>query len=363
MTTRKRKRTTKTTSNSTRAAGRRQRGVALILVLWTLAALAVLAAEFARAMHDEAASTRNFKESTHGRLVALAGINEVILALKARREAPEDQIESQNDIDNPDQVRSLSQGDGQWVKATFRGNPYEVRVLDEAGRIPLNSSKTDANLLRLVFDHLEIDESEAEIIADSIIDWRDEDDLHQPNGAESEYYEGLERPYAAKNASFDTVEELLLVRGVTREIFYGHDGIPGLREIFSVFNKKAVDPRTMPPAVIRALTGLESDEANEFAVNRRGSGGDAALQQLKDTLAAAGVTSKATGEPKPVEMTIEARVFDATGQVVLSHIGAELHLSGDGDGLKLNRWYDSIFDESDRSGAATAAADTENSQG
>src|SRR6185369_3773354 len=188
-TTRTRKRTTKTTSNSTRAAGRRQRGVALILVLWTLAALAVLAAEFARAMHDEAASTRNFKESTHGRLVALAGINEVILALKARREAPEDQIESQNDIDNPDQVRSLPQGDGQWVKATFRGNAYEVRVLDEAGRIPLNSSKTDATLLRLIFDHLEIDESEAEIIADSIVDWRDEDDLHQPNGAESEYYE------------------------------------------------------------------------------------------------------------------------------------------------------------------------------
>src|SRR5205085_7431496 len=61
-TTRKRKRTT--TRISTHQARRRQRGVALILVLWTLAALAVLAAEFARAMHDEAASTRNFKEST-----------------------------------------------------------------------------------------------------------------------------------------------------------------------------------------------------------------------------------------------------------------------------------------------------------
>jgi len=295
--------------------------------------------------------------------VAMAGINEVILALKARRAAPKDQIESQNDIDNPDQVRALSNGDGQWVKATFRGNEYEVRVLDEAGRISLNSTRTSAEVLRLIFDHLDIDENEAEVVADSIIDWRDEDDLHQPNGAEDEYYEGLDRPYHAKNANFDTVEELLLVRGVTRDMFYGHDDVPGLRDIFSVFNKKGVDPRTMTPAVLRALTGVNQDEADEFAVNRRGSDRDATVEQIKDSLAASGITSKATGEPKPNEMTIEARVFDATGTAVLSHVGAELHMSTDGDELKVNRWYDSIFEETDRSGTATAAVAEENSKG
>ena len=332
-------------------------------MLWTLAALTVLAAEFARAMHDEAASTRNFKESTHGRLVAIAGINEVILALKARREQPEDAFETENDLENPDGLRALARYDGTWVKATFRGHRYQLRIFDEGGRIALNGRKTTAEFLRMIFENLEVPDGDAEVIADSIIDWRDPDELHGTNGAESEYYEGLERPYRSKNADFDTVEELLLVRGVTRDIFYGRDGIPGLREIFSVFNERPVDSRTMTPAVIRALTGYDQEESEEFASNRFGSGGAAGLQQLQEALQAAGITSNATGEAKPKEMTVEARVFDATGRIVLAHVGAAMHMDADGDGLKVNRWYDSIFDESDSSGSATAAAHDENSEG
>ena len=49
--------------------------------------------------------------------------------------------------------------------------------------------------------------------------------MHQPNGAENEYYEGLDRPYSAKNADFDTVEELLLVR-LERNGQYAERGLP-----------------------------------------------------------------------------------------------------------------------------------------
>jgi general secretion pathway protein K len=358
-TTRRRKKKTRTTIK-TSARRARERGVALILVLWTLAAVSVLAAEFARAMHDEAASTRNFKESTHARMVAMAGVSEVILALKARREAGDKRIETQEeDQDNPDPVRALSHGDGQWVHATFRGNHYEVRVLDEAGRLSLN--KTTGDQLRLIFQNLEVPENDAEIIADSIVDWRDRDDFHQPNGAESEYYEGLDRPYRAKNADFDTVEELLLVRGVTHDIFYGHDDIPGLRDIFSIFNKKArLNKNSITPQVMQALTGMKREDAEDFGTKRQGTEKDAALQQLSDALVAAGAGQPA--DLTPVDMTVEARVFDATGQTVLSHIGAVLHMNDDGDGLKLYRWYDSIFDESDRSGSSPAAADAASSQ-
>ena len=60
-------------------------------------------------------------------------------------------------------------------------------------------------------------------IADSIIDWRDEDEDAGENGAESTYYGALPRPYRCKNAPFETVEELLLVKGVTPEVLYGYD--------------------------------------------------------------------------------------------------------------------------------------------
>jgi len=352
MTTTRRKTKTRTTiSTSTRHRG--QRGVALILVLWTFAAVAVLAAEFARAMHDEAASTRNYKESTRARMVAIAGLNEVILAIQADRENSDRSLDEYEDAEDVDPVRSLSQGDGQWVQASFRGSIYEVRVLDEAGKLGLNA--IDGTKLRLIFENLEIPDSDAETIADSILDWSDPDDLHQPNGAESEYYEGLDRPYRAKNAPFDSVEELLLVRGVTRDVFYGHDGVPGLRDLFSVFNKKAgVNPGSATPEVIQAITGLDRDVADEFSTSRRGSGGAAALDELASVLGAAGMGGR---KAVPQQVTIEARVRDATGRAVLAHLGAVLNLSSSGDGLRLYRWYDSILDDSDQSGGTPDAAD------
>jgi DNA uptake protein ComE-like DNA-binding protein len=56
-------------------------------------------------------------------------------------------------------------------------------------------------------------------VAAAIIDWRDEDETPTQNGAEQESYPN----YRVKNGPFETVEELLLVRGVTPELLYGMD--------------------------------------------------------------------------------------------------------------------------------------------
>ena len=301
-------------------------------------------------MHDEAASTRNYKESTRARMVAIAGVNEVLLALQASRRAADDQIDPAAGEEDLDPIRSLSQGDGQWVTASFRGHPYEVKVTDEAGKLSLN--QIDGNLLRTVFDNLDLDPDTAETIADSILDWSDSDDLHQPNGAESEYYEGLDRPYRAKNAAFDSVEELLLVRGVDRDVFYGIDGRPGLADLFSVFNQsKSVNLRSVTPAVMQALGGLDPDVAADYGKSRRGANGEATIQELRGSLGASGLNTR---NMVPQQMTIEARVRDLSGKVVLAHIGAVVNLSSNGDGLRLYRWYDSIFDDSDALGGPSA---------
>ena len=57
-------------------------------------------------------------------------------------------------------------------------------------------------------------------IVDAIIDWRDEDSKRETEGAESTYYEDLEPPYSAKNAAFEKIEELLLVKGVSEDLLY-----------------------------------------------------------------------------------------------------------------------------------------------
>jgi general secretion pathway protein K len=68
---------------------------------------------------------------------------------------------------------------------------------------------------------------------DSILDWRDEDSLHRANGAEDDYYRSLPEPYEAKDDDFESVEELLLVKGVTPEMFHG-----GLKDIVTVMTDK-----------------------------------------------------------------------------------------------------------------------------
>src|SRR5687767_7457950 len=60
-------------------------------------------------------------------------------------------------------------------------------------------------------------------LAASIIDWRDEDQEITDSGAESETYARREPPYRCKNAPFESIEELALVHGATREILYGED--------------------------------------------------------------------------------------------------------------------------------------------
>ncbi|WP_347244066.1 hypothetical protein [Thermogutta sp.] len=62
-----------------------------------------------------------------------------------------------------------------------------------------------------------------EDIADAIMDWLDADDEPREFGAEIEYYSGLSPAYATKNGPLETIEELLLVRGVTPELLFGAD--------------------------------------------------------------------------------------------------------------------------------------------
>ena len=60
-------------------------------------------------------------------------------------------------------------------------------------------------------------------LADAILDFIDSDDTPRTNGCESEYYNGLSPAYSAKNSPLESLDELLLVRGVTSEYLYGED--------------------------------------------------------------------------------------------------------------------------------------------
>jgi DNA uptake protein ComE-like DNA-binding protein len=91
---------------------------------------------------------------------------------------------------------------------------FTVRVIDESSKLDINTV-TKEQLLGLP--------DMVEEIADAIIDWRDSDDVPSGAGAESGYYESLTYGYMARNGPFKTLRELLLVKDVTEELFYGED--------------------------------------------------------------------------------------------------------------------------------------------
>ncbi|MBN2136450.1 MAG: general secretion pathway protein GspK [Sedimentisphaerales bacterium] len=96
----------------------------------------------------------------------------------------------------------------------IEGCRFTIRVVDEASKLNINTA-TKEQLMALP-DMLEE-------IADAIIDWRDSDETVSGMGAEGEYYETLTYPYKIRNGPFKTIRELLLVKGVTEDLFYGED--------------------------------------------------------------------------------------------------------------------------------------------
>lgn len=247
---------------------RGQRGVALIVVLWIFIFLFVVAFEFSTAAREEAGAAHRFSEETAGYYLAVAGFERGVYDLLNRqRNAPG---QSAKQTDDP--------FDGIWREERLGTGVLRVRLIDEGGKININRV-TEATLRR-IFTNLGLESMRRDILVDSILDWRDEDSLHRANGAESDYYQALPSAYTARNGPLDTVSDLLWIRGVSRELFFGSSeavGAPNepqsaiaLRGIFTVDSAMdRVNLRTADAPVIHAMTGIPLERCRAFVEERR----------------------------------------------------------------------------------------------
>jgi DNA uptake protein ComE-like DNA-binding protein len=103
-----------------------------------------------------------------------------------------------------------------WIIRPNFDNDLQVAygIVDEASKVSINAA--DQDMLMMLPRMMRED-------AAAIIDWRDSDQNVTLGGAESEFYMTMPDPYQCKNAPFETVEELLLVRGMLPELLYGED--------------------------------------------------------------------------------------------------------------------------------------------
>jgi len=189
----------------------RTNGTVLIVTIWVVLVLAGLALVFARSMRVAAIVSSNHIASLEAECVA-AGASAYIRAELAQTDTDEKTSSS-----DTDQYRAMQVGDGYfWVLQSNLEDDdnYVYGLTDESGKINLNSASQEM-LLKLPGMTAEL--------AASIIDWRDEDSEVTTGGAENEYYLLQSEPYNCKNAPFQTVEEILLVKGASEELLYGED--------------------------------------------------------------------------------------------------------------------------------------------
>jgi hypothetical protein len=177
-------------------------GSVLILVLWVLVLLSFIAGELIGHNREKAYLAANGWESLRqGQAI------ESVLHLFAVPGWP---------------IPGSEEKMGKWVRLSVDDMEVLVRVGKEGRKTNLNQA-SDAQIRDRIIQWLGEDRfDEAEQLADAILDWRDPDDLTRTNGAEADDYEARGLDYEPANGPFNLLTELLLVRGVTRELFWGN---------------------------------------------------------------------------------------------------------------------------------------------
>jgi len=237
-----------------------QRGIALILVLLMISIIVALTIQLNRSQRSEIYEAANLSGGIRLRYVAqsafYAGEAVLLMDKNAFDALTEDWARTE--------MLALK-SEGLFDNASFR-----LLIEDEGGKININrlisgngyNTQIRDLLLRLLTGpSFRMAQRQAEELSDAIKDWIDADDEVTGGGAEGGYYAGLDRPYAAKNASLDCVEELLMVKGVSRELFYGTEETAGLVQCLTVFGDGRININTAPKAVLRALSAEMTDEA------------------------------------------------------------------------------------------------------
>lgn len=273
-------------------------GAALVIVMVLVLAMAVMAGAFAYAMKVETRLAANTRSNPELEWMGRSGVEIARWVLEQQRRIPgEGAYDSLNQfwangIGNPDAFEDPFIGVDLTHIPIGQGS-ISIQITDSDRRLNLNT--VPEPVLELALQTLGVGAGEASSIVGAIADWRDRDDFENiRGGAEKDYYLGLNPPYSAKDGPFDDISELLLVRGITPELFWGNgpqtgrtllqrpdqvngetssgDGM-GLVEIFTALSSGRININTAQGPVLRVLTGGDSGLAAQIQQRRAGADG------------------------------------------------------------------------------------------
>ncbi len=212
----------------------RQRGAALLLVMWLIALLASLIGAFALTARVERLQERVLSRGVIAGEAARAGLEMALVR-----------------VGDPDQRRRWVP-DGRAYHWQHDGIPVDVQVTDEQGKVDINAA--DQSLLAALFKAVEVPNDQASRLASAMVDWRDADSLTQAEGgAEDPQYEEAGLPYGAKDAPFETIAEAEQVLGMTPAIY------ARVRDYLTVYTGQGTPDQAFAASPVLTAMGLDGD--------------------------------------------------------------------------------------------------------
>lgn len=229
-----------------------QKGSILILALWAVSLLAVMAVSIGAGVRQKLTLVNRLEQADEAHALAAAGVEKARSVLRVQDLTETYDKLTEDWASSKGFFKEVPLANGTFsVTRTFvndktgeKGTAYGLT--DEQSKLNLNIA--EAETLTRLFKIAGMEGDDAIAAGFAVVDWRDSDSTYQhPDfGAEDADYAEMPKPYEAKDAPFQAVEELLLVKGISREIF---DKI----EKFVTVTEGAVNANTAPKEVLLAM--------------------------------------------------------------------------------------------------------------
>ena len=274
-----------------------ERGIALIIVLISIFVLAMLAGGFAIAMKTETKLARNANSETELEWLGRSGVEYARWILAQQLNIPGEPYDALSQVwaGGPGGFATSNSPLANVQSEVRMGNgSFTWKITDLERKFNINLAINNEDIVRQACLVVGIDAGETPALIGSVLDWLDKDsDMHN-QGAETEYYQTLNPPYEAKNGAIDDLSELLLIKGITPEMYWGNSSTNHPRGVFQKQLNRfgvPVDAPSYPVGLMDIFTPISTGKIN---INTASA---TTLQVMGvDNLIAEGIVSAREGE-------------------------------------------------------------------
>jgi len=327
-----------------RSSGRQARGSALLTVLWLTAALSAIGLALANNVRGETERAATALDDTRAYFIARGAIERAALHIQWGRF-----------YHTPDNQPMYFRYGSPSIDLDFPSAVAHVEVVPETSKLSINAAPPQE--LLALFTALGEPENRALAIAGAIVDWRTPVTPERPSAFDAIYLSRAPS-FLPRHASFQENEELLLVQGITPDLYYGTSldgGVSGpaagghaaLRDCVSIFGSSAVDVNSARRETMIAL-GVPPADADAIIQRRRQSPilDPQEFREIQNSLGPAGLRLRIGGN---TIYTLRATVRLKNGaslSAMRRSAGALVkfnfpgNYSGKPPGYEVLRWYD-----------------------